>query len=456
MKAGVIPARTPAERALMEHYRGAKPRLPGGRNISGWRDCCFRAFESAGLPHRRIESWHYTDLRALMRERLPLANPPAGEAIEKLNRQLAGPMAAKRRIVLADGYFVPELSSPLPEGVRVRSLAAALAEDRPGLIPLLSCGGLGEEDPVLALNAAMMQSGALIEVGPGVAVNEPIHLVYAAAAPSPVSYFSRSVLTVGNGACVRLAEWGLSTGGPASSPRQANAVLAIDVGEGASLFHSAKAGGAASGSIQLDTLLARIGAGARFETFSFVSGAAALRRQMFIRLEGADSEASIKGVSLLRGREHADVTLRLEHAGARCRSREIFKYIADEQATGVFQGKIRVLPEAQKTDAKMLAKAVLLSESAAMNSKPELEIFADDVVCGHGATSGSLDKDQLFYLQSRGLRFDEAEALLLEAFAADVIDSIGYEEVAKRFRNAVRAWLSARRRTELEAEPATA
>jgi Fe-S cluster assembly protein SufD len=202
--------------------------------------------------------------------------------------------------------------------------------------------------------------------------------------------------------------------------------------------------GTAPGGVRLESAMVRIGARAKFDSFALVAGIGLVRRQMFVRFEGAESETSLSGVSLLSGREHADTTLLVEHVAPGCVSRETFKYILDEEATGVFQGKIHVAPGAQKTDGKMLCKAMLLSDMAAMNNKPELEIFADDVACGHGATCGGLDIDQLFYLQTRGLPFAQAEALLLEAFAGELVDGIGHEGLIKAFRREVSAWLSAR------------
>ncbi|MGB7125708.1 MAG: SufD family Fe-S cluster assembly protein, partial [Methylovirgula sp.] len=158
----------------------------------------------------------------------------------------------------------------------------------------------------------------------------------------------------------------------------------------------------------------------------------------------ADARGTLRGVSLLRGREHADTTLFVRHAATGCLGRQSFRYILDEESTGVFQGKVIVSPGAQKTDGKMLAKALLLGEEATMNSRPELEIFADDVICGHGATCGGLNADQLFYLETRGLPPAEAEALLLEAFADELVDEIGHDGLAATFRGEIAAWLAAR------------
>ena len=199
-----------------------------------------------------------------------------------------------------------------------------------------------------------------------------------------------------------------------------------------------------AGSVRLESFMVKLGAKAKFDSFALVTGGGLVRRQIFLRFEGADAQAALRGVSLLRGREHADTTLFVEHVAQGCKSRETFRYIVDEEATGVFQGKIIVAPGAQKTDGKMLSKALLLSDTAAMNNKPELEIFADDVACGHGATCGGLSEEQLFYLQTRGLPFVEAEALLLEAFGGELIDEIGHEGLVAAFRADVAAWLDSR------------
>ena len=183
------------------------------------------------------------------------------------------------------------------------------------------------------------------------------------------------------------------------------------------------------------------------ESFALLAGGKLTRRQIFLKFTGEHATASLNGVSLLRGNEHIDTTLTVDHAAPHCNSRETFRHIIDGEATGVFQGKIIVRPGAQKTDGKMMSKAVLLSESGIMNNKPELEIFADDVVCGHGATVGALDEDQLFYAQQRGIPKQEAQALLLEAFAGEVIDTISHEPTREMMLDHLRNWLANRNAT---------
>lgn len=445
MNADIIPARTPAEIFLTRAFDASKGGLPGNTDVAKWREASFKAFKVSGLPHRRIEAWHYTDLRTLMRDALPLAAAPGATTIDALRKEFAAARVPGPRIVLVDGFYVPELSGGLPEGLKVRSLASVLTEGRSDLIALLSLQDLGPPDSIVSLNAALMQDGAVIEVAPGTVIGEPINLVHAAASPTPAAHFSRSALIIGAGASLRLAESRhVANRTRTVGADQANACLIVSLGEGAKLAHTAMVTGTAQGGMRLESVMVRIGARAKFDSFALVAGIGLVRRQMFVRFEGAGAEALLSGVSLLGGREHADTTLLVEHLAPGCVSRETFKYILDEEATGVYQGKIHVAPGAPKTDGKMLCKAVLLSDMCAMNNKPELEIFADDVACGHGATCGGLDIDQLFYLQTRGLPFAQAEALLLEAFAGDLVDGIGHEGLIKAYRREVSAWLSRR------------
>jgi Fe-S cluster assembly protein SufD len=442
MAAQIIPTKTAAETALAEAYGAARVGLPGSAAVASLREAAFKAFVAAGLPHRRIETWHYTDLRALMREALPVAQAPKQEAIAALGAEIAAagglpPLS----LVLVDGVFVPELSAPLPQGVKVSSLASVLAEGSNALIEALAAGWTDTSDAIVDLNAALMQDGVVIEVAPGTELTEPVTLVYATAAATPSARFSRSLAVIGAGARVHIHEMSFGAG---ARRGQTNNCLILTVGDEAEVGHTAAVTASEAGSVRLESFMVRLGARVKFDSFALVTGRGLLRRQIFMRFEGTDTHAALRGVSLLRGREHADTTLFVQHIAPGCESRETFRYVVDEEATGVFQGKILVAPGAQKTDGKMLSKALLLSETATMNNKPELEIFADDVVCGHGATCGGLSDEQIFYLQSRGLPFVEAEALLLEAFGGELIDEIADEKLAADFRTDVALWLADR------------
>ena len=197
--------------------------------------------------------------------------------------------------------------------------------------------------------------------------------------------------------------------------------------------------------LHVASLMANIGARAQFNTFAFTADANVVRNQMFVRFGGEATKAGIRGVSLLKGKEHVDNTLLIDHAARGCESREQFKAVLDGESHGVFQGKIVVQPHAQKTDAKMMTRALLLSNDAEADNKPELEIFADDVVCGHGATAGALDKELKFYLMARGIPEREAEALLIQAFIDDAIDAISHVGVRDALKVAALRWLGARK-----------
>jgi Fe-S cluster assembly protein SufD len=194
----------------------------------------------------------------------------------------------------------------------------------------------------------------------------------------------------------------------------------------------------------LSTLAAKLGARTTFDTINVVAGPGMARHQVFLTFAGEYSKANVNGATMLNGRQHADTTLLVDHAVAHCESRELFKTIIDDEATGVFQGKIIVRPHAQKTDGRMMSAALLLSEGGTMNNKPELEIFADDVQCGHGATCGALDEDLLFYLMARGLPRPEAESLMVQAFLGEAVETVDHEPTREALVAVVENWLRAR------------
>lgn len=441
MTAQIIPSRTAAETALAEAFGAAKATLPGTAAVVKLREAAFESFAHAGLPHRRVEAWHYTDLRAAMREALPIAPAPSADALAVLGKSMAAADLPAQRLVLVDGIFAPGLSAPLPEGVKVTSLAVALAEGRAEIIAHLSAAWAETTDAIVALNSALMQDGAVIEVAPGTKLAEPIHLIYATTSPTPVARFSRTLMLVGAGAAVALSEASFGAGGRTG---QTNNCLVLVVGDEAEVGHTLSLTDTEPGSVRLESFMVKLGAKAHFDSFALITGGGLVRRQIFMRFDGADTKAALRGVSLLRGREHADTTLFVQHCATGCEGRETFRYILDDEAVGVFQGKIHVAPAAQKTDGKMLCKALLLTDMVAMNSKPELEIFADDVACGHGTTCGGLNDEQLFYIQARGLPYSEAESLLLDAFGGELADEIPHEGLVTAFRTEIAAWLAAR------------
>jgi Fe-S cluster assembly protein SufD len=439
MTAEIKPIRTAAELGLAEAFAALRPRLAGSA-VAARREAAFRRFEAVGLPHRRIEDWKYTDLRALMRDAKPLAAPP--DATAKERGRSAGAVLAgidARRIVFVDGMLVPELSDLAPEpGLQISSLAAALS--RGDAVTARLGVGPAEGDVAYALNTAFMGDGAVIALEPGARPARPLHLVFAYGSDRPAAVFTRSLVVLGAGAGLTLLE---SHDGPDGVDYQVNTAVDIVLGDRSDLDH-VKIGTEGRDALHLSTLSATIGAAARFGDMTFTTGGKVVRNQLFVRCDGPGSNLAINGASLLNGRQHADTTMLVDHAAGHCRGREVFKSVLDEASRGVFQGKIIVRRGAQKTDARMMSRALLLSDEAESDNKPELEIFADDVQCGHGATSGALDDNLKFYLMARGIPERQAEALLIQSFVAEAIEEVGHEGVRDALKEATRTWLAAR------------
>jgi Fe-S cluster assembly protein SufD len=441
MNAEVRAMKTAAEQTLAEAYVRAKPALPGDGKVRAQREAAFGRFETLGLPHRRIEEWKYTDLRALMRDAKPIAGAPdaAAKARAEKSGQLIGDMDA-RRVVFVDGVFAPDLSDlkDLSPGLTIRSLAEALAAGDPLVATHLGKVASPEQEGVVALNTALMRDGAVIRVAKGCTVERPIHLVFAAAGEKPASVFTRSLVVIEDRARVMLVE-----SHEAAAGHQVNTALELVVGDDAHVDHIKLTTGP-SDLVHVSSLMAAIGAHARFNDFAYNAGGGVLRNQLFVRFDGEGTVAGMRGATLLRGKQHVDTTLVADHKAAGCQSREVFASVLDDQSRSVFQGKIIVQPHAQQTDAKMMTRALLLSDEAEADNKPELEIFADDVQCGHGATSGALDEELKFYLMARGIPESEAEALLVQAFVGEAIEGIEHAGLRNALMEHVVAWLQAR------------
>ena len=436
MNADVRAIKTPAEQTLSAAYEAARGKLPGKGAVAALRADAFKQFESLGLPHRRVEEWKYTDLRTLMREAYPLAAPP--DASAKAHVKTAGDIlsgVACRRLVFVDGAFVPELSDLKPEaGVTISSMAEALAKGD-ALVAQHVGKTFATDDAAVALNTALMGDGVVIRIAKGTQIKQPIHLVFGSGSDKPSSIFIRSLVVVEEGARATIIE------DHDSAVAQVNAVLELIVCDGAQVDYLKLTRARA---LHVASLLASVGAHATFNTFAFTADVNILRNQNFIRFAGEGTKAGIRGVTLLRGKQHADTTLVIEHAAGHCESREQFRSVLDDQAHGVFQGKIVVKPHAQKTDAKMMTRSLLLSDEAEADNKPELEIFADDVVCGHGATTSAPNEALKFYLMSRGIPAKEAEALLIQAFIDETIEEIAHEGIRDALMFAALKWLGAR------------
>ncbi len=409
-----------------------------GRGATGLRQAAWETFAARGLPNRRVESWHYTDLKAALAKPAPIASLFAA-ALALPERRGA------IRLVTLDGVFRPDLSdiASLPEGVKVQPLREALAQGAAGIMALIASSDVQTDDAAVLLNAALMQDGVVLCIAGGVVLEQTVELATFVSSDEAQSSFTRNVVILGKDARATIVE---TAGALTAAAAQDNQALILRLASGATLDLVTHASGHGDSLVRVMSLLAHLDEGASLNSFALLEGAGLLRRQIFARLDGERARVSLNGATLAKGRQHVDTTLVVDHAYPNGESRERFRNILDGQGTGVFQGKIVVRPGAQKTDGVMQSKAILLSDGATMNNKPELEIFADDVQCGHGATCGRLDKDQLFYLVARGIPRAEAEALLIEGFANEAFEGLDNEALRGFLATRISSWMAARAR----------
>ncbi|MGP9812802.1 Fe-S cluster assembly protein SufD [Rhodopseudomonas sp. NSM] len=420
------------------NFASVAARQPEAGKVADARREALGAFQRIGLPHRRIEDWKYTDLRALMREVLPVAPAPDAAALARAEAAVRlHAIEGVRRLVVVDGALVPALSdlSSLEAGLSIRSLRDALdaGDDR-----LLS---LDNANPMTALNTALMTDGVVIEVADGARLTRPLHILHIASGGVPSAMFTRSLIALGDNATATVVESYVA--GESAGVYQVHDAAVITIGDGARLDHvrliedSREAFNIAAAEV-------RVGTHAHYNVVGIATGGLVSRYSSTVTIVGEHAQVETNGVNLLNGKQHADTTLVMNHDVPHCVSREGFRAVADDRGHSVFQGRINVRQPAQKTDAKMMTRALLLSDEAEADNKPELEIFADDVTCGHGAAIGALDDQLLFYLRARGLAEKEAEALLIQAFVGEAIEAIADDNLRELAIGAAERWLAAR------------
>ena len=435
MTADVRPIRTAAETALVEAFDAARARLQPSEIAR--RDAAFATLRDAGLPHRRVEEWKYTDLRAAMREARPVAAANDAATVAAAGAALAGHEGlAPARIVLVNGQHVPGLSDVSAlAGVEVVPLSRAIAENHP-LVGRLGEGRAPSANAAVALASAFADDGVILHVPAGTEAGT-LHIAVHQQGEGHAA-FARVLVVVEEGASVTVVETHTGAGA-----HQTASLVEFLVGDGATASH-VKLQDEDRRSLHLGTLAVTLGAGAKLVSGGLARGAQLSRQQAFVTFAGADAHATIAGVMLAGGRRHMDTTLVVDHLAPGGESRERFKLVLADDARGVFQGRINVAREAQKTDGQMKADALLLGEGAEADLKPELEIFADDVLCAHGATAGDLDEELLFYLLARGIPRKEAETLLVTAFAGEALEVIADEALRERFADWAAQWLADR------------
>ncbi len=411
---------------FLARFEGLRDQLPGARRpwLNALRADAAQAFAAAGFPSRRVEAWKYTDLA-------PIAQAGFAEPLTAVNGDVAlPPRIVPARAVFVDGRFRADLSNLKDLPFRAGSLAQHLGEAEGRLGALAGKGALD------ALNTMLFEDGLIVEVPEGVdgGVLELVNL--AARSERPFAFHPRHLIRLGCNARLTLIE---TTTGEAEAPYLHNPVSEITLGEGATLIHGRLQQEAPS-AFQLSAVHAEVAEGATYDNFTLNAGAKLARNEIHAVLAGPNGGCHMNGAQLLSDGQHADTTTFLDHAAPNCASRQTYKSVLSGRSRGVFQGKILVRQAAQKTDGYQMNQALLLGPEAEMDSKPQLEIYADDVKCSHGATVGELDADQLFYLRARGIPEPRAKAMLVEAFLHEAVETVADATLRDALLGAVDAW----------------
>ena len=419
---------------MIESYLRGFERIAasGGATAPDWarsmRLSAITRFETLGFPTTKNEDWHFTSVAPIAEREFDLLAPPARRVTAAQLAPFTFGATDWHTLVFVNGRYDAVLSSAagLPDGVALVPL-----RDAYDALPLLVEQYLGkiatfEGETFTALNTAFLDDGAVLHVGKEVEVARPIHLLYVSDASAGTGTSQpHNLVVLDRFAKATVIETYAGLDGGAYFT---NAVTEAVVGDGATLTHL-KLQRESATAYHVGTVDVRQARDSHLFSFSFATGAALSRTNVYTELRGEACGATLNGLYLGDGEQHIDHQTRIEHVEPNCYSREHYKGILDGSAHGVFNGKVYVHPAAQKTDGKQTNNTLLLSEKAQIDTKPQLEIFADDVKCTHGATVGRLDETALFYLKSRGIAARTARQLLTYAFAADVLETIELAEV---------------------------
>ncbi len=408
--------------------------------LTSRRDAAMKRFVQLGFPTRKQEAWRFTNLSPLTDGPiLQAAADGSFDAAQLVPHYFGG---KTHRIVLVNGRYSPELSDAgaLPRGAYLASTAEAL-KARPEIVE----GAFDASDetgaqPFASLNAALFADGFVLALDQGVVLETPVEIIHFGDAPAARSFHLRNVIHSAANSSATIIE--TATG---SGAGWTNSVTALDIGDGASLRH-VKIQDEPENAIHFSLTRGRVTKSARYDTFVLTLGARLSRQDIYVASAGEAASAAINGAYLLRGEQEATFAPFVDHQAPGCQTTEVLRGVIQDSAHGIFLGKMAVRPGADGTDAHQLNQNLLLSPQASVDTKPELEIFADEVKCSHGATVGDLDESALFYLQARGIREGTARAMLVEAFAASVIETAALSEgVSAHLLRYVQKWLGSER-----------
>lgn len=398
----------------------------GGGEGPAWlpalRQRAFDRFSTLGFPTTRDEDWHFTSVTPIAERTFkPVKAAPTALALSDLEPYLVD--SSWHRLVFVNGRLEPSLSqfTELPAEVQISPLSDALREEPAWVEKHLGALAGFDRAAFTAMNTAFMQDGTVIRIPKGEVVDAPIHILHVVdAQANGAALHPRLLVVTESRARVSLVESFIGLGGGSYFT---NGVAEIVIGSGSRVDHY-KVQRESTDAFHVDTTQVTQARDSIYHSFSYAVGAALSRTNIYTKLRGEGGEARLNGIYLVDGTQHADHQTFVEHLAESCTSRELYAGVLDGSSHGVFNGKVYVDPIAQKTDGKQTNKALLLSPTARVDTKPQLEIFADDVKCTHGATIGRMDDMALFYLKSRGIGADNAKALLTYAFAAEALETI--------------------------------
>ncbi len=390
--------------------------------LAGQRRRNLARFAELGFPSRRSEAWRYLDLRALAATpMLPMGSVRAIGGTTALDLLAeVGLSETAYRLVLLDGRYAPALSTfgGLPAGVWLGATAVAIGE-RPDLVrSAIEAQPLDAARPFAALNTAFFADGFVLEIAPEIALDQPIEVVHLASGSTGGSLHTRSLVSVGAGSRASIFE---TFAGHGNYWR--NDVVELRLAEGAECTRVGLVE-EATDALHLGEMLAVLGPASRLASFVLLLGGRTVRHEATVRSDGEATHCALHGAFVLSDRQEANIVTTVDHAAPGGETREVFKGVAAGRAHGAFQGRITVRPGAQKVDAHQLSRNLVLGPRAAIDTKPELEIYADDVKCSHGAAVGDLDETALFYLRARGIPSEEARRMLIEAFVREAVELV--------------------------------
>lgn len=384
--------------------------------VRALREAAGMHFEAQGFPTTRDESWKYTNVAPLVRQSYAAASREAASLPGDVSR-IAFPQLEAHRLVFVDGFFAPQLSSSVSlAGVQAGSLADALERAGEALEPYLGRIASLEKHPFAALNTAFLADGAWLHVGAGIALERPIHLVFLASGAQVLAQ-PHNLIVLDEGAQATVIEHYVAL---KEGRCFTNAVTEISLARGATLEHYRVQQQDAQ-AYHVGGLHVRQAGATRFTSHAVDLGGMLVRNDLRAVLAEEQAACTLNGLYVLDGRQHVDNHTLIDHAKPNGTSSEFYKGVLDGRSRAVFNGRVIVHPDAQHTDAQQMNNNLLLSEDAEVDTKPELEIYADDVKCSHGATVGQLDPDALFYLRSRAVDEAAARDLLTYAFANDIL-----------------------------------